>query len=323
MSSVAYGCAVDSVPWLALPACSGSQLAADKKPHKFGLPLGQAEVALPSRATEEDALSGALAKLSVSHPVVAEHCELDDILAESLSTMSLGTQNSRPTDDRKLTMRQRLALSCADDPVRFRDAIAEASRQETFLRAQAAQEAADMRAKWEEQLRIRCAQEAAQHRDMASDHRLRAVIQAELHQVERLQRHWQAAREAELQADLENRVDAWRQQLQAETTAAVSERMQAERQVQDAQAAILEAERQIEMARAQAREAVHQAEQQRRGAEDAAPACSICLVQVASWAFVPCGHRSVCHVCVGSLPQAHRSHCPQCRGAATDLIRIW
>merc|ERR1712232_622574 len=115
--------------------------------------------------------------------------------------------------------------------------------------------------------------------------------------------------------DLERRIDAWRQQLQAETTAAASERSQAERQAQEAQATIREAARQIEVARAQARETAHLA--------DAAPACAICLAQAASWAFVPCGHRSVCDVCVRSLPQAHRSRCPQCRSAAADLIRIW
>merc|ERR1712039_466080 len=51
--------------------------------------------------------------------------------------------------------------------------------------------------------------------------------------------------------------------------------------------------------------------------------CSVCLEAPAVMAFIPCGHRCICLACGVKLHGEVLSRCPQCRCAATDLVRIF
>ena len=52
--------------------------------------------------------------------------------------------------------------------------------------------------------------------------------------------------------------------------------------------------------------------------------CVVCLESQSSYAFVPCGHKSLCEECANSYPRSrHALACAICRGQSTFLMKVY
>ena len=49
--------------------------------------------------------------------------------------------------------------------------------------------------------------------------------------------------------------------------------------------------------------------------------CVVCMVQPRRYAFTPCGHRCVCHLCAVGITHMER-RCPICRAQVVRILRI-
>eukprot|EP00440_Ansanella_granifera_P066293 gb/GFBE01071905.1/.p1 GENE.gb/GFBE01071905.1/~~gb/GFBE01071905.1/.p1 ORF type:complete len:176 (+),score=17.55 gb/GFBE01071905.1/:1-528(+) len=49
--------------------------------------------------------------------------------------------------------------------------------------------------------------------------------------------------------------------------------------------------------------------------------CVVCMVSARSYAFTPCGHRCVCHMCAVGAVRADR-RCPICRAKVVRILKI-
>ena len=51
--------------------------------------------------------------------------------------------------------------------------------------------------------------------------------------------------------------------------------------------------------------------------------CVVCMDEVKTHAFVPCGHFCVCDRCAAEIMASSKKECPNCRGAATQTMKIY
>ena len=51
--------------------------------------------------------------------------------------------------------------------------------------------------------------------------------------------------------------------------------------------------------------------------------CVVCMDEVKTHAFVPCGHLCVCDRCAADIMASSKKECPNCRGPATHAMKIF